>query len=189
MKYCKNCKTKTERHARGQCKLCVCRAGAAWKAANPEMGKASNAAYRAANQERIRANRAAYRDSNKEAIRARQAARRAANPEKMRAYSAAYAAANPEARRTYEANRRARKRNAEGSHTAADVNTLFTLQKGKCACCKTSIKDGCHVDHIMPLVKCGSNDKYNLQLLCPTCNMSKNAKDPIEFMQSRGFLL
>lgn len=30
---------------------------------------------------------------------------------------------------------------------------------------------------------------WNLQLLCPTCNQQKNAHDPIDFMQSRGFLL
>ena len=29
----------------------------------------------------------------------------------------------------------------------------------------------------------------NIQLLRATCNTSKGAKDPIEFMQSRGFLL
>jgi hypothetical protein len=30
---------------------------------------------------------------------------------------------------------------------------------------------------------------FNVQLLCATCNLNKNAKDPIDFMQSRGFLL
>jgi len=35
----------------------------------------------------------------------------------------------------------------------------------------------------------GANDRANLQLLCGSCNKSKHAKDPIDFMQSRGFLL
>jgi hypothetical protein len=34
-----------------------------------------------------------------------------------------------------------------------------------------------------------TNDKYNLQLLCAPCNLSKRAKDPIEFNQSLGLLL
>lgn len=49
--------------------------------------------------------------------------------------------------------------------------------------------DGYHVDHIQPLALGGSNDKTNLQLLCPTCNTKKSAKHPIDFMQSRGLLL
>jgi len=41
----------------------------------------------------------------------------------------------------------------------------------------------------MPLSRGGSNDKYNLQLLCPTCNLKKSAKDPIDFAQENGNLL
>ena len=42
---------------------------------------------------------------------------------------------------------------------------------------------------IKPLARGGTNQRTNLQLLCPPCNLSKSAKDPIDFMQSRGFLL
>lgn len=35
----------------------------------------------------------------------------------------------------------------------------------------------------------GSNTDDNIQLLCKTCNLSKGAKHPIDFMQSKGFLL
>lgn len=86
-------------------------------------------------------------------------------------------------------NRRARKINAPGKNTASDIKQLMTLQKSKCAVCRCSIKNGYHVDHIVPLAKGGSNDKFNLQLLCQPCNQSKHAKDPIYFMQQRGFLL
>ena len=34
-----------------------------------------------------------------------------------------------------------------------------------------------------------SADKTNIQLLCPPCNSRKNAKDPLDFMQSNGCLL
>ena len=46
-----------------------------------------------------------------------------------------------------------------------------------------------HVDHIVPLAKGGQHVASNIQILCPTCNVRKSAKDPIDFMQSRGFLL
>lgn len=60
----------------------------------------------------------------------------------------------------------------------------------RCAVCKASIEGAAyHLDHIKPLARGGGNDPSNLQLLCPPCNLSKSAKDPIDFMQSRGYLL
>ena len=65
---------------------------------------------------------------------------------------------------------------------------LLVLQKGKCACCKTKL-DKYHVDHIVPVSKGGPHEFTNLQLLCPTCNLNKHAKDPVDFMQTKGYLL
>jgi len=86
-------------------------------------------------------------------------------------------------------NRRALKKSAKGTHTADDINNIKTLQKNKCVVCLKSLSKGYHVDHVVALINGGSNDKHNLQLLCPPCNTAKRAKDPIDFMQSRGFLL
>lgn len=86
-------------------------------------------------------------------------------------------------------NRRAMVKNCEGSHTADDVQWLLQTQRYKCAVCRQDIKRKYHVDHIEPLAKGGSNDKTNLQVLCPTCNNQKHAADPIDFMQRKGFLL
>ena len=41
----------------------------------------------------------------------------------------------------------------------------------------------------MPLALGGKHEDENLQLLCATCNLSKGAKHPIAFMQSKGRLL
>ena len=46
-----------------------------------------------------------------------------------------------------------------------------------------------HLDHKVPLAAGGANEFGNLQLLCPRCNLAKSARDPLDFMQSRGFLL
>ena len=65
---------------------------------------------------------------------------------------------------------------------------LLVLQRGKCAACAEKMATY-HRDHIVPLALGGLNVDTNIQLLCPPCNMSKGAKPPVEFMQSRGFLL
>jgi 5-methylcytosine-specific restriction endonuclease McrA len=95
---------------------------------------------------------------------------------------------NKEACNVHKRNRVARTK-AGGKHTAADIKELFRKQRGKCICCRASLEDAYHVDHIQPLARGGSNEKYNLQLLCPKCNHEKWALDPIEFMQERGILL
>lgn len=66
---------------------------------------------------------------------------------------------------------------------------LMELQSGLCACCKQSIEDKCHMDHIYPLSRGGKNEDQNIQLLCPNCNRLKGFKNPIDFMQSNGYLL
>lgn len=89
----------------------------------------------------------------------------------------------------YSRNRRALVKSCEGFHTADDIQWLLTTQRYKCAVCRQDIKHKYHVDHIEPLAKGGSNDKTNLQVLCPTCNNQKHAADPIDFMQRKGFLI
>ena len=68
------------------------------------------------------------------------------------------------------------------------IKSLFVLQRGMCAYCKAKISTY-HVDHIIPLASGGSNDKHNIQLLCPPCNQGKRAKHPIDFAQQMGLLL
>lgn len=68
------------------------------------------------------------------------------------------------------------------------AETLMVLQKGKCRICKKSLDRGCHLDHIVPLVKGGTHSDSNIQLLCPACNYSKGAKDPHIYAQELGML-
>lgn len=166
---------------------------AAYSVASRETIAPKKAAYRAANRETIAAYNAAYRAANRESINAKDAAYRAANREALNAQKAEYRAANPEKIAAHCRNRRARKRNAEGTHTATDVRAIFASQKGLCANCKTKLfKSGAnkyHVDHIMPLALGGSNWPSNLQCLCPTCNRSKSAKHPDDWAKQQGKLL
>ena len=100
-----------------------------------------------------------------------------------------WAARNPELVRINRHERRARQHRAAGSHSVADIKWLYASQNGLCVVCRRKLGKGYHVDHIVPLVGGGTNDRRNLQILCEPCNRSKHAKDPITFMQSRGFLL
>lgn len=89
----------------------------------------------------------------------------------------------------YRHRRMAAEKNAAGSHTANDVQSILRLQRYKCACCGISLKSGFHVDHVVPLSRGGSNDKFNLQMLCATCNLRKSNKDPIQWAQQIGRLV
>lgn len=66
---------------------------------------------------------------------------------------------------------------------------LKQKQNCRCAICKNILPKGYHVDHIYPIAKGGKHEPNNIQLLCPSCNTRKSAKDPIEYMQSLGFLI
>jgi len=166
---------------------------AAWRVANPEKAKAikircrSNPEYR----EREKISHKKWLVNNTEKV-IKKTAEYNANPEnkeRMKKIHAAWYKAHPEARSTYEQNRKARKKNVSGSFTAGDIRVMMKRQKKKCVICQVNISDKYHIDHIMPLTLGGSNAPGNLQLLCPTCNMSKYKKHPIAFMQSRGFLV
>ncbi len=111
------------------------------------------------------------------------------NPEIRKKCRRNWVVKNPEASKRYNHERRVRKLNSEGKFCKKDLDFIFTSQKGRCISCPKSLKKGYDIDHIIPLSKGGGNDKYNIQLLCSACNKSKHAKDPIVFMQQKGFLL
>lgn len=166
---------------------------AAYLATNRKRILADKAAYYYSNRERILAEKAVYRSANRERDVATNAAYRAKNRERCAEQRRAYRAANPEKVAENNRNRRAAKHNADGQHSAADVRSIFEHQQGLCANCHASLfksgKQKFHVDHITPLSRGGSNWPSNLQCLCPSCNLRKNAKDPIVWAQENGRLL
>lgn len=126
---------------------------------------------------------------DKEKAKARYDAWNLANPGVAVARAAAWNAKHPEIRRELIQNRRAKIRSTGETLSKGIVEKLFKLQKGMCPCCTMPLGDNYHLDHIVPLFLGGSNTDANVQLLRQRCNNQKNKKHPVDFMQSRGFLL
>lgn len=154
-----------------------------------ECRNACNKRYRAEHREAVSVRNKAYREANRETILARERAHVQANPDAYRARINEWHKRNRDKANVWVRNYRARLKKASGSHTYADIQFLLKQQRGLCACCRVDIRKSFQVDHVIAVSMGGSNDKSNLQLLCKACNSVKRARDPVEFMQSRGFLL
>lgn len=139
----------------------------------------------AANPEREKAQQAVYRSKNREPLKRAWARWRAENPERQRQTNSRWVAENPDKVKANRHRRRARKRDAPGSWTDADIARLL-VEQHQCFYCE-HIFDGDHtVDHIVPLDLGGTNYPENLQLVCKRCNSSKGARHPLDFAASRG---
>lgn len=114
-----------------------------------------------------------YAAADKEAYRERARQWRANHSEELRAITA---------------RRRARKRNAEGSHTADDIERQYAAQKGKCYYCGVKVGMSYHVDHAIPLSRGGSDGPENIVIACPSCNTKKRDKMPHEWAQGGRLL-
>ena len=123
-----------------------------------------------------------------------------ANPEKIKQIKRDYITRNPQRRKesanaygrsqkggSARRNRRARVRAAEGTHTAEDIALLYQEQEGRCGYCGITLYDDYHVDHMIPIVRGGSNGPENLLVTCMLCNSSKCDKTPEEWEAVRGW--
>jgi hypothetical protein len=166
-----------------------------WARKNPEKARAIRArtrerhrdrrnentrSWRKRNVEHVAEYAASYEESRKETRPAKRREQYAANPEPHRARHRAYAKNNPDQCRVKRQRRRARKRNAGGSHTAKQLETLLAAQNHECANphCRADLrKTRKAVDHIVALANGGSNGISNIQWLCVPCNQRKSNLD------------
>ncbi len=180
------------------CVMCSRAATRKWRIRNPE----KIARYRIIDRENHKAAVARWYREHRDEVNARAVDWRKRNPEKARISNLKSVKSenhkratrnwrknNPAMVRVHDANKRAKRKKAEGKHTLKDVLRIVERQNWKCANCAASVKNGYHVDHVMPLSRGGSNWPSNLQILCPPCNSRKNAKLPEEWAKENGKLL
>jgi 5-methylcytosine-specific restriction endonuclease McrA len=161
----------------------------AWRKANPERAKEAVSRHYAANRDAVLAYSKEYRTENAERIAA------AKRTEQYRQYKSEYdkkyRCENLDRVRAKKVARRAIQLSAPGRFSAEDVRELLKAQGSKCAnltCRKPIKRRSYHIDHVVPLSKGGSNWPDNLQLLCPACNLRKQAKPPEQWAAENGLL-
>lgn len=156
------------------CLACMSESHADWYARNRETKIAKNKAHAAANPHQGRERTRRWRKGN---------------PEKAASYAREWYSC-PENRAAHRHRRRALEVKAGGTHTPADLKRILRAQGYLCPYCLANLrKVKKHLDHVMPLALGGSNGPENLQYLCAPCNLSKGAKDPIDFARERGLLV
>lgn len=169
--------------------LCKKHYAAQWYLENKEKSLARSGKWKEENIERSRAGVNAYYQKNKDKLIVSARKRRKEHPEKHKAAIRKWQKENKHIVNAHIATRTARRKGSFGKHTGDEVLRLLSRQRHRCAVCSCDIASGYHKDHIQPLARGGSNFIDNIQLLCRPCNQSKHVKDPIIFMQSRGFLI
>lgn len=217
VKFCKKCQCETERYKGGGCKPCAVSNAAKWKSENKDKEAMTKARYYQKHKDAVKETSSRTYSRNKEKVCEAATLWAVNNPEKCilarkkhaasgkekltkQMYAAKNATrirdakrlwikSNPDAVRRMNHVRRARKSRSGGNLSSGITQKLFSLQRGRCACCGLLLGDRYDLDHIMPLALGGSNTDDNVQLLRQRCNRQKHAKHPIYFMQSRGFLL
>jgi 5-methylcytosine-specific restriction endonuclease McrA len=206
-KACKRGHISKRRTITGQCLECEAITRAIWAKANRLKVNQSSSEWRANNREKVLAAQRKFDRKRVGQIRCSPEAKKKwaqahkdrvnasarkwywDNREQARERQIGYRQDNPEVFRANARNRKARVRGAKGKHTKEDVLALYEAQYGKCIYCTAKLGQKYHVDHVIPIVLGGSNDKSNLQLLCPPCNLSKRSAHPIDFAQRLGLLL
>ena len=119
----------------------------------------------------------------RDCIKIKQKKRAAGNRDYANAAIKKWRIANSERIREHETKRRS---NIIGTLSRGLTKRLRITQNGVCAApwCELDIREKYHLDHINPISKGGLNVDENIQILCPACNLSKGAKDPMEWIKN-----
>jgi 5-methylcytosine-specific restriction endonuclease McrA len=175
-KVCKDCGKEKDisefRKGRRDCKKCASQKAKdsqkAWYLKNKELIKERSKAWHKANPSRANEINKRYIEKNLEKV----AKWKEQYLEKARETARQWRKDNPEKVLIFSRNRRARKINAEGSFTASEWKSVCEKYGNKCLCCGEKTK--LTADHVIPLVKGGSNWISNIQPLCNSCNIKKH---------------
>lgn len=143
-----------------------------WKQRNIDKVRELDRKRRETNKDCFNARNRRWHTKNRDRINDLKRKTRAENPDGFRAQA-----------REWANRRRARKLNAEGSHTFDDFLFICEEMDWRCAYCGKKCTLGTITeDHVIPLSRGGSDDISNITPACRTCNLSKGAKMPEEFL-------
>lgn len=158
---------------RSRCISCTLQENKEWDTKNPTQRAAISLRWQVNNPDKNREKSRAWAEANK----LKKKLYYEQNKKRILTYSSTWAKSNRDRLNVRDRNRRARIRNAEGTHTAQDIQSQLETQDGYCAYCGVDLEStGYHTEHIRPLNKGGRNDIINLVCTCPTCNTSKQDK-------------
>ena len=147
------------------------------------------AEYRESNRKLLADKQKEYYRENKEECIEYQKKYRAYNKERIRDYGKMYRATEQGKTVKRNSDHKRRTLTKNGDVTVQQLKELYLTAKN-CYWCNTKLnKNNTHLDHLMPLSKGGEHTLSNLVISCRKCNLSKNAKDPIEFANKLGRLL
>ena len=183
--WCRRLRRTTPHYANGSCIDCLQNDQLLAAAEHPEWAERARQRYNvirlvngiAAAVEQ--AWRIEFADEIRERVNARtrvaQRQARIDDPERIRARERAKRAANPMVYKAIKHNRRARKQNAPGFCTAAQLQARRDMFGGCCWVCGAPADTD---DHVKPLIAGGSNWPANFRPACFSCNSSKQGQWP-----------
>lgn len=152
-----------------------------WQKNNPDKVKKLDRARHQRDREKRNAKQREYAKNNVELATKRKSKWAQENREKALQIQKKWNERNRHKINAYAANRRCLTRGA-GKHTGDDIKKIYAQQGGLCKTCG-AVLGKWHVDHIVPISAGGSNEAYNLQLLCKSCNLRKSNKSLEEFLE------
>ena len=130
-----------------------------------------------------------YYNKNKERISQRGREYRVRTRKQRNEASKKWAAANPEKVKAIKQNYKAKRRKWESSgQSSKEIGEWAKEQKKVCYWCDVKCDHNYHIDHYKALSKGGKHCTSNMVISCPTCNVTKQAKDPYEWAQEVGRL-
>jgi 5-methylcytosine-specific restriction endonuclease McrA len=159
-----------------------------WRAKNPEKRREADKRQREKHHDKVLERTRSWRERNKDHVK--QYIKRYdyhnRNREKASARTCRWAKENPEKHLANCHKRRARVLGAEGFYTPEDIQKILADQNGLCVGinCGKDISKRFTIDHIIPLVRGGSNWPANLQLTCKSCNCKKGKRTMEEWRAS-----
>jgi len=154
-----------------------------WREKNLEKLKAYRKDYVRANKEEMAAKAKVYREKNRGRRAAYDKAWRIENRTQKKATYKAWATDNPQKLNERRAKYRVKLRSNPLNNSTHRLRKFLKDQKVPCHYCSAEWDESFHVDHFLPISAGAPEATWNLRSSCQSCNLSKGARMPWDFMQ------